>query len=192
MMTSSRGNSCLIVPPMLLLIACLLLSVTGCQTSSPHDGVFSEQNKIKGNTESIAAPIDIVWGSVLEVMAQRGWLIQQSDPKSHVIMAHREVRDKEDTDLSHSYKATVTLVSTTEQITQVIATANVTTELHKKSYTWWHLLWLIPIFPTGSEYTTVVINRDTVQNVQLYEDFFAAVIQRCDEKKALKSPATAP
>ena len=46
----------------------------------------------------------------------------------------------------------------------MIAAANMTTELHKKSYTWWHLLWLIPIFPTGSEYTTVVVNRDPVHN----------------------------
>ena len=46
----------------------------------------------------------------------------------------------------------------------MIAAANMTTELHEKSYTWWHLLWLIPIFPTGSEYTTVVVNRDPVHN----------------------------
>ena len=71
--------------------------------------------------------------------------------------------------------------------TQVIAAANMTTELHKKSYTWWHLLWLIPIFPTGTEYTTVVINRDTVHIPQLYHDFFTAVQKRCDEKKRLPS-----
>ena len=108
--------------------------------------------------------MDAAWGCVLEVMATRGWLIQQADAKSHLILAHREMRDKEDTDLSHSITATVTLVSTTDQTTQVIAAANITTELHKKSYTWWHLLWLIPIFPTGSEYTTVVVNRDPVHN----------------------------
>jgi hypothetical protein len=67
-------------------------------------------------------------------------------------------------------------------MTQVIAAANQTTEMHKKVYTWWHLLWLIPIFPTGSEYTTVVVNRDTVHNPQLYRDFFTSVKKRVDEK----------
>jgi hypothetical protein len=86
----------------------------------------------------------------------------------------------------------VTLVPTSEQITHVIAAANETTEMHKKSHDWWHLLWLIPIFPTGTEYTTVVVDRDTVHSAQLYQDFFTAVMKRCDEKKALLTPASAP
>ncbi len=168
-------------------LTCLILFVNACSTPSTQDSAFSEQHQIKGNSESIAAPMDAAWGCVLEVMATRGWLIQQADTKSHLILAHREMRDKDDTDLSHTITATVTLVSTTDQMTQVIAAANMTTELHKKSYTWWHLLWLIPIFPTGTEYTTVVINRDTVHNPQLYHDFFTAVQKRCDEKKRLPS-----
>jgi hypothetical protein len=169
-------------------LACLVLFVSACSTPSTYESAFSEQHQIKGNTESISAPMDAAWGCVLEVMATRGWLIQQADTKSHLILAHREMRDKDDTDLSHTITATVTLVSMTDQMTQVIAAANMTTELHKKSYTWWHLLWLIPIFPTGTEYTTVVVNRDTVHDPQLYHDFFAAVQKRCDEKKKLLSP----
>jgi hypothetical protein len=191
MMTFFRTNSCSVVVPTILPLACLLFFVSACSTPSTYESAFSEQHQIKGNTESISAPMDAAWGCVLEVMATRGWLIQQADTKSHLILAHREMRDKEDKDLSHSITATVTLVSTTDQTTQVIAAANMTTELHKKSYTWWHLLWLIPIFPTGSEYTTVVVNRDTVHNPQLYHDFFTAVQKRCDEKKGLPSPAPA-
>jgi hypothetical protein len=170
-------------------LACLLIFVSACSAPTTYQSAFSEQHQIKGNTEMISAPMDTAWGSVLEVMATRGWLIQQADTKSHLILAHREMRDKDDTDLSHTITATVTLVSMTDQMTQVIAAANMTTELHKKSYTWWHLLWLIPIFPTGTEYTTVVVNRDTVHDPQLYHDFFAAVQKRCDEKKRLLSPA---
>jgi hypothetical protein len=162
--------------------ACLFCFVSACSTPPTYEGAFSEQHEIKGNTELFSAPMDVTWGSILEVMAQRGWLIQQADVHSHLILAHREMRDKEDTDLSYAITATVTLVSTTEQMTQVIAAANQTTEMHKKVYTWWHLLWLIPIFPTGSEYTTVVVNRDTVHNPQLYRDFFTSVKKRVDEK----------
>jgi hypothetical protein len=136
--------------------------------------------------------MDVTWGSVLEVIAERGWLMQQADSKSHVILATREIRDEDDKNLSHSLSATVTLVAVSEQITHVIAAANETTELHKKSHDWWHLLWLIPIFPTGTEYTTVVVNRDTVHNPQLYQDFFDAVTKKCNEKKASSTPASAP
>jgi len=135
--------------------------------------------------------MDVAWGSVLEVIAERGWIMQQADTKSHVILATREIRDENDKALSHSLSASVTLVSMSEQITRVIAAANETTELHKKSHDWWHLLWLIPIFPTGTEYTTVVVNRDTVHNPQLYQDFFDAVTKRCKEKNALATHAPA-
>lgn len=192
MITSSRTNPCLIVIPTLLTLACLWLLVGGCATPSTQNHAFSDQDKIKGNSDSIPASMDVTWGSVLEVMAERGWLIQQADAKSRVILATREMRDEQDKTLSHSLSATVTLVPVSEQITHVIAAANETTELHKKSHDWWHLLWLIPIFPTGTEYTTVVVNRDTVQNPQLYQDFFDAVTKRCNEKKASSNPASAP
>lgn len=61
--------------------------------------------------------------------------------------------------------------------------ANQTTELHKNSYTWWRLLWLIPVFPTGTEYTTVVVERDTVHSPKAYSDFFGAVKKTLEEKK---------
>jgi|CXWL01.1.fsa_nt_gi hypothetical protein len=164
-------------------IVSLLLFGSACSSVPTYESAFSPQHEIKGNSDSIAAPMDVTWGSVLEIMAQRGWIIQQADTKSHLILAHREIRDKEDKDLSYAITVTVTLISTNEQTTQVIAAANQTTEIHRKEYQWWHLLWLIPIFPIGTEYSTVVVSRDTVHAPQLYQDFFSAVKQRCDEKK---------
>lgn len=164
----------------------------GCSTPTTQYRAFSEGNKIKGNSDSIPASMDVTWASVLEVAAERGWLMQQADTKSHVILATREIRDEDDEDLSHTLSASVTLVPVSEQITHVIAAVNETTELHKKSHTWWHLLWLIPLFPTGTEYTTVVVSRDTVHNPQLYQDFFDAVTKRCNEKKMVVSPASVP
>ena len=192
MITSYRTNSCLKIIPTLLTLSCLVLLVSGCATPTTENHAFSEQNKIKGNSDSIPTSMDVTWGSILEVMAERGWLIQQADTKSHVILATREIRDEDLKDITHSLSATVTLVSVSEQITHVIAAANDTTELHKKSHDWWHLLWLIPIFPTGTEYTTVVVNRDTVHNPQLYQDFFDAVTKKCDEKTALSTHTSAP
>jgi hypothetical protein len=193
MIISSRARSgSTVIPTLLPTLACLLLLAGGCATPTTQDHAFSEQNKIKGNSESIPASMDVTWGSVLEVMAERGWLMQQADTKSHVILATREIQDEDDKDLSHSLSATVTLIPVSEQITHVIAAANQTTEMHKKSHDWWHLLWLIPIFPTGTEYTTVVVSRDTVHNPQLYQDFFDAVTKRCNEKKTLTIPAPVP
>jgi hypothetical protein len=172
-------------------LLCVLLFV-GCSSEPAHyEGAFSASQQVKGSSESISAPMDRAWGSVLEVLSQQGFLIQQADAKSH-ILANREMRSKDDKDLSHTVAATVTLFSSSDQMTRVMVAANQTTELHKKSYTWWHLLWLIPVFPTGTEYTTVVVERDTVRSPQFYRDFFGAVNKSAEEKKnsAQSAPAS--
>ena len=162
-----------------------VLFIAGCSSEPPHyEGAFSSSQQIKGNAESMPASMDMTWGAVLEVLSQQGFLIQQADPKSHIILANREMRSREDKDLSHTVSATITLFPTSDQMTRVMVAANQTTELHKKSYTWWHLLWLVPIFPTGTEYTTVVVERDTVRSPQFYSDFFGAVKKSAEEKKA--------
>jgi hypothetical protein len=160
-----------------------VLLVTGCSSAPEYEGAFSASQQVKGNSESVSAPMDVAWGAVLEVLSQQGFLIQQADAKSRLILANREMRSKEDKDLSHTVAATITLVPSSDQQTRVMVAANQTTELHKKSYTWWHLLWLIPVFPTGTEYTTVVVERDTVRSPQFYSDFFGAVKKTIEEKK---------
>lgn len=150
-----------------------VLLFVGCSSEPAHyEGAFSASQQVKGNSESISAPMDRAWGSVLEILSQQGFLIQQADQKSHIILANREMRSKEDKDLSHTVAATITLFPSSNHLTRVMVAANQTTELHKKSYTWWHLLWLIPVIPTGTEYTTVVVERDTVRSPQFYSDFF--------------------
>lgn len=171
----------------------LVLLVVACSSTPPHyEGAFSASQQVKGNAESISAPMDMTWGVILEVLSQQGFLIQQADSKSRIILANREMRAKDDHDLSHTIAATITLLPSSDQMTRVMVAANQTTELHKKAYTWWHLLWIIPIVPTGTDYTTVVVERDTVRSPQFYSDFFAAVKKSFEEKKgpAQSAPAS--
>lgn len=160
-----------------------ILTMAGCSSNPPqYEGAFSASQQIKGNSESIAAPLEPTWGSALEVLAQQGFLVQQADAKNHIILATKEIRSKEDKALSHTVSATLTLFPVSDQVTRVMLAANQTTNLHKKNYTWWHLFWLIPLFPTGTEYTTVVVDRDTVRSPQFYGDFFGALKQKQTEK----------
>lgn len=189
----SAGRPCF---PFRLLGLCvpvlLALFVLGCGSGpTQYEGAFSEGQQLKGNTESISAPMDGTWGAVLEVLSQQGFLVQQADSKSHIILANREIRSKEDKDLSHTVTVTITLFPSSDQITRVMMAANQTTNLHKKDYTWWHLLWIIPIFPVGTEYTTVVVDRDTVRSPQFYSDFFGILKKLSEERKGSSQPAVA-
>ena len=72
----------------------------GCSTPPTYEEAFSVQHEIKGTSDSIPTPLDVTWGCIIEILAQRGWLIQQADTKGHVILAHRDIRDKEEPDVT--------------------------------------------------------------------------------------------
>lgn len=137
----STGRQYPLLRPLGLCVPVLLvLFVLGCSSGpTQYEGAFSAGQQLKGNAESIPAPMDVTWGAVLEVLSQQGFLVQQADSKSHIILASREIRSKEDKDLSHTVTATITLIPSSDQVTRVMMAANQTTNLHKKDYQWWHL-----------------------------------------------------
>ena len=166
----------------------------GCAATPNYDDAFSSTETVKGSAEAIPASVDTVWSSALEVVAQQGFIIEQADEKSRIMLVTKEIRNREDQAISHTVKATITVVPLSDQLTRVMLSANQTTELHKKSYVWWHLLWIVPVFPVGTEYTTVVTDRDTVRSPEFYQSFFSALARASAEKQktAQETPATVP
>jgi hypothetical protein len=157
-----------------------LLLLAGCSsTPRSYERAFSASQQMKGNAESIAAPMDVTWAAAMEVLSQQGFLVQQADTSSRIILATREIRDAEDEELTYTISATLTLFPSADALTRIMIAASQTTEMHTSEHTWWHLLWIIPLFPTGTEYTTVVVDRDTVQSPQFYVDFLDAVKASC-------------
>ncbi len=169
----------------------MLSLVGGCASTPSYEGAFSAGQQVQGNTESVPASMEATWVGALETLSQQGFLVQQSDEKSRTVLASRELRDQKDKDISYTITATLTFVPLADQTTRVMLAANQTTELHRKRYEWFHLLWLIPIFPVGTDYTTVVVNRDTVRSPQFYGDFFSA-LKRSVEGKSAPAPVPVP
>jgi hypothetical protein len=133
--------------------------------------------------------MDMTWGAGLEVLSQQDFLIQRADSKSRIILANREMRSKEDKDLSHALTATITIFSSGDQLTRVMVAANQTTELHKNHIPGGTCSGLFPSFRRGRS-TTVVVERDTVRSPQMYSDFFGAGKEAVGEKA--ESPQAMP
>ena len=157
------------------------LTMLGCADPSIHQ-TFDASHQINGNTESIAATQDKAWAATLQVLAQQGFMVRSADKNSAIILADRELTDDNDKDVSYQITSTITLVPLGADATRVSLAANQTTELHRKQYDWWHLFWIIPLFPVGTEYTSVVTQKGTVDNPQFYAGFFD------DLKKFLNIP----
>lgn len=185
------GNWKLVRYASVFALAFICFGLAACASTPSYEEAFSSKHQVPGSVESLPASVDMTWGSAIEVLAQQGFLVEQADPKTRIILAKREVRDTKEEELSYTISATLTFVPMAEQITKVLVAANQTTELHQKEYRWWKLLWLIPIFPTGTDYNTVVVNRDTVRSGQFYSDFFKAVKQANIEKKDALAPKAA-
>ena len=161
----------------------ILLLLVGCASQPSYENAFSTKQQVPGSVETLPVSVDVAWSALLEVISRQGFLVQQADGKSHLILANREIRDDKDNDLSYTVSATITLIPLSDQMTRVLVAANQTTEMHRKEYRWWKLLWILPIFPVASEYTTVVVNRDTVRSPQFYQDLFAATKSLCEERR---------
>lgn len=159
--------------------------LTGCASEPSYRQAFDSSQQIPGNTESISASQDRAWADSLRVLSQQGFMVRSADKANAIILADREMTDQNDKNISYQITSTVTFVPLGQEITQVSLAANQTTELHRKEYVWWHLLWLIPLFPVGSEYTSVVTQRGTVQNPEFYSGFFNNLKKLIQESPAI-------
>ena len=163
------------------------LCAAGCASEPSYRQAFDSSQQIEGNTESIASTPDKTWIASLQVLSQQGFMVRSADRSNDVILADREMADQNDKNVSYQITSTVTLVPLGKDITQVSLAANQTTEFHRKQYVWWHLLWLIPLFPVGSEYTSVVTHRGTVQNPEFYAGFFDNLKKAVQSKTLTKN-----
>jgi hypothetical protein len=82
------------------------------------------------------------------------------------------MQDKEDPEISYNIHASADISDLGNSDTNVSMSASQQTILHRASTTWWKLLWIIPIIPTGTEYQTLVIKEGNITDPQFYTDFF--------------------
>jgi hypothetical protein len=68
-------------------IGYFLLLVVGCSSAPSYHDAFSASHQVPGSSGSVPVGLDIAYGSALEVLSQQGFLIQQADTKSHIILA---------------------------------------------------------------------------------------------------------
>jgi hypothetical protein len=175
----------------LLLLAVALTALDGCAAKPSYHEAFSNSESVGDNNKIIPGSLDTTWNSALELVAQQGFNIDQMDSKGKVMSMTKELRNKEDQEVSHTIKSTATFIPLSEQQTRVILSANQTTELHKKEYVWWHLLWILPIIPIDTEYTTVVTDRDTIKSPEFYQNFFAKLLANVTAKNQAEAETKA-
>jgi len=155
----------------------LFLALAGCTSQAGYHEAMSDKTALNGNSRTFQAPPEQAFSSAKIVLVQRGFTIEHADPGTGLIKATRNLQDSQDPDVSYNIVASVdiTPTSSTKEATVITAAASQQTVLHREWHTWWHLLWILPLIPTGTEYQTVVTKEGNITEPAMYNDLFAGI-----------------
>jgi len=152
----------------------MLLLLVGCVAQNNYKHAFSESTALQANTDHYAVPAEKTFQAIKSTFVRQGFNIDQADFHGGIIKATRNFKDSQNEEISFSITATAD-IETTDEGSLVTLAASQQTILHRKVYEWWHLLWLIPLFPIGVDYQTVVTAEGNITEPKFYTDFFADV-----------------
>jgi hypothetical protein len=85
------------------------------------------------------------------------------------------MQDQKNKEYSYDIHVSADISDEVGSQTVVSLAASQQTVFHRSTYTWWHLLWMIPLFPTGVEYQTLVVKEGNITDPSFYADFFNAL-----------------
>jgi flagellar biosynthesis GTPase FlhF len=150
-----------------------LLALAGCAGDQQgYRQAFDAQHSLTQNQASFSHPAEPIFKIVKQTFTQQGFTIESADLKSGIVKAVRNMADKDDSDISYNIHVSTDISEVAGADTNVAMAASQQTVLHRSTTTWWHLLWILPIIPTGTEYQTLVIKEGNITDPVFYTDFF--------------------
>lgn len=164
-----------------------ILMVAGCGSQE-----ISQQfdQTLKGNSQFFKATPSAVLAGAQVALVDQGFTIESQSGSSAT--AKRELQDANDSKISYVTSASVVVVPEGADRAEVSMSANQQTFLHKEDRIWWHLFWLIPLFPIGTQYQTVLRRQDTISDPDFYNRFFTTLKKHLDEMSEEQPPAPRP
>ena len=170
-----------------------IMTLIGCATQQEYQKAFDSQHSLVQNQRTFTQSPESIFIIAKQVFIQQGFTIESADLKAGVIKAVRNMEDKEDSDFSYNIHASLDISEEAGGQSTVSLAASQQTILHRATYTWWHLLWILPIIPTGKEYQTIVVKEGNITDPGFYTDFFnslkIAVTKRDSAVKAAAAKA---
>ena len=123
------------------------------------------------NTRSVTLPLAEARQAVVSTFIKDGFNITQAH--SDLVTATRTIKESKDEELSYVVSATAAIAASGDGHTLVALSVDQQTVLHRATHDWFHLLWVVPLFPYATEYQTVVRSESTVDDPKFYGSFFS-------------------
>ena len=155
----SRGGA---IPAGACAVALVLSALAGCATHDEYKQAFNESRALHRNTHTVQLPPTQARQAVVSTFIKNGFNITQAQPD--LVTATRTIQDSQDAELSYVVNATAAIAPKDDADSLVSLSANQQTVLHRATHDWFHLLWVVPLFPYATEYQTVVRSESTVDD----------------------------
>jgi hypothetical protein len=172
-----------------LISALISVVVTGCAGPAGHQMAFSDKTALVGNSKQLDLTVPQAIRVTKQVLVHQGFSIDNIDLSSGLIKASRNFQDPAIPEQSYNITTSAYIFDNGPQAVSLTLSASQQTILHRQWTTWWHLLWIIPIIPTGTEYQTVVTKEGNITDPVFYTDFFTAITAAGVEVKAADKAA---
>jgi hypothetical protein len=152
-----------------------MVTIIGCATQQEYQKAFDSQHSLTQNQCTFKQSTDSIFMIAKQVFIQQGFTIESADLKSGLIKAVRDMQDKENSEYSYNIHVSADISEEAGAQSIVSLAASQQTVLHRSTTTWWHLLGILPIVPTGKEYQTLVVKEGNITDPGFYTDFFNAL-----------------
>lgn len=157
------------------LFAIITAITSGCASTPPQTMAFSATTALKDNSKTFDLSPTQVMKATKQVLVTQGFTIDSADLNSGLVKATRHFQDPEEEEQSYNIFASAYLMENSPESTTLTLSATSQTVLHREWTTWWKLLWILPLIPTGTEYQTLITKEGNITEPKLYADFFTAV-----------------
>ena len=158
---------------LVMFLPVVIMALAGCANNQQgYQRAFDSQHSLTQNQSSFSQPAESVFKIVKQTFVQQGFTVESADFKSGTVKAVRNMQDRDDAEISYNIHASADISEVTGVETNVTLAASQQTILHRSTTTWWHLLWILPIIPTGTEYQTLVVKEGNITEPGFYTDFF--------------------
>ncbi len=150
-----------------------IMTIIGCANNQQaYQKAFDAQSSLTYNQATFTKSAETIFKISKKVLIQQGFTIEVADIKSGMIKAVRNMQDNKNPEISYNINTSVDISEVTAMEASVSLAASQQTILHRATTTWWHLLWIIPVIPTGTEYQTLPIKEGNITDPVFYSDFF--------------------
>lgn len=154
--------------------ATVVMLIAGCASSNDYNRAFSARVAVAGSSRTITGSPNQILLTAKQGLVKQGFAIGDVDTAVGIIKASRSLPDARDQNISYTVNTTVSVGSSGNADTSNVAvSANQQTILHRKTHTWWHLLGILPLFPTSTNYETTVTKEGDIGDPVFYSDFFS-------------------